>query len=1159
MSSFQEFITKFHNLSGLTIGERRKHLFILLDGYKNCADEWDFKLIQPQNFLEEKFKVDVLIYFKRVTDLIDVLKSEKPYLISRILRLTRNRWFFDAFCKIGASELTTVVFPNISFKLKVKLINKLTMFLSDADQAECYFEAIREKYGFYLAAKLLPSCSSHFIVDFLRTHKFKPTGKQVLIIVKRYPHISEEILEIVMHKCTYDNYLFVFQHIAKYDSELFLKLNRTYSLQMRLGWRLTGKFVQMHKDEVIGAPRVYYRVLHNRTIAKTLNRNFPSMFINLFPEKVEKFKGSGLFSILKRVPARMNRVNLLLSTFEEKYGNSFWSYSSLLSLELMDLLPLEERQKRVSIENKPGDIKEECWVCYLPTQKSLPYLKHKISLSSAMQTRARLVDCLVLTCKLNSDTTALLEVCSYIFNKHRNDSVKVRESFLKGLTMHFELEKLSNSHWNLINQLVNLSFLNGENLNRAAQIKEAYIHYRLLHNLPVRDELTEWIQHENSNLIIIKSNPEFSKSCLLTFGEIIDEMEDERFETWAWHFINGVICWNNDNRIKRQDQSISILRSGKIEALLKRRFASDDFNYKDVRILVYCIQYEVPMRKQYFDIYLSLTERYGQYDIFNWLMRYDLPLVVGNIETITPIVLKDYNSSRSISFFKLAKNLSHLDVPQKLTALCTDSFSKTKNLNAVLALSFLKDSSQLVELIRQYYPIEREANYKTPEGRELYALQEVIGMCLANLNPPSVALESLLIFCKGDFLKLVRSSLYSIVDNVNENKLVPFFSELITRAVSTRKHALHLTFRVLDKAEVYTIIKRFMEKEKNASLRKFIFKICFNFFVINPEEFTWELVTLNLNAVDIDDREAMEVLLQIDKVPHDYIVTYISLVWKVLHAQPDPDDRWQRDKLSVLQSISPNLISKIPGEFFDNVISLYFLKCDSLTHFASVVNGFVCKYILYCDDGVEQRRRLTSCFDIVKDYVTKSWNDPVRRTPARNTAIDFLKEFCAPFLSGHSNNREIFTNFERMWNTMLKPHETFDEYLHLKLTYLVMELNGSEKLALNLESLCDTLVSNYGQVVIGMLCKKINFFSRYFFKSDEASERYSLIFSLIHDGSSVSCLILAIFLLNNCNPTKVDLKMKYGAIIEKLEKYKEPVIEMYLSSHVSGNTNLFYT
>uniref|UniRef100_A0A1Y1N0Y8 Uncharacterized protein n=1 Tax=Photinus pyralis TaxID=7054 RepID=A0A1Y1N0Y8_PHOPY len=137
----QEFITNFHNLNGVTIGERRKNLFLLLKAYKKDGGDLNFAHLQPRTFLEEKFRVDVLIYFKRVEELIEVLKNEKTFLLGRIFK---ERWFLEALCKVSAKDLITDVFPNVSFRVKVKIVNKLALRLNDANRATDYFEAIKD-------------------------------------------------------------------------------------------------------------------------------------------------------------------------------------------------------------------------------------------------------------------------------------------------------------------------------------------------------------------------------------------------------------------------------------------------------------------------------------------------------------------------------------------------------------------------------------------------------------------------------------------------------------------------------------------------------------------------------------------------------------------------------------------------------------------------------------------------------------------------------------------------------------------------------------------------------------------------------------------------------------------------------------------------------
>ncbi|KAF5283224.1 hypothetical protein FQA39_LY17371 [Lamprigera yunnana] len=1138
MTATEEFISKFHSLDGITIGEKRKNLFLLLNSTDN-DDAIDFSQLMPQNFLEEKFKVDVLLHFKRVSDLIDVMKCGKPLQSERAIK--RSSWFVQQLVNTtNAEELVMNIFPYVSFRTKVKVINKLAIYLNDANVAQTYFNAIEKRYGAYLAGKLLPSCHSDFIISFLQKQHFKPNVKQVLTIIKRYPHATEDVINIIMR---FDDatevYQSIFNYLKKNNTDLFIKLNEEYHLCLQLGWRLTRKYVHQHQDDVIKDPNKYYKILHNRQIAKTLYLNYGMLYKNFFPQNLQSFPNEYnlIFSVLNNLPKKMRQADLLVGTFQKLYQSSFWSHSYITEELLVLLTPLE-RANVIQCANKPQKISEERWKSYLTTDKSVPYLKKNISLTSKISMRAVLVDCLVMTCKVNLDYAALLDVSKYMLETHRNDSIKVRKSFLSSLAKNFDLETLSEEHWKYINDFISILELNDEKYEQIRHFKKGYIQYRLLQNLPVEEQLTKWVLHGYENLQF-SSDAESQRHCLVLLEIIINNhFKGEDLHKWNSLLLSAVICLNNHSKDK-----VSLFAYKNATQSFKEIVITDYFNHNYITVLSNFIK-EEKGKGAMLDIYLNLSSVHRNTDILLWLIK-NHPLVIAkHVRKVTLISL----NSDQYNIFKYMKNY-----PQILNEAIKICLLKKEDIVAITALSHLQTAEDFLKIVKEYYPSDKQADSKTQAGCQLYNLQVVLTNSLVNLDEPSATMSSILKFCKGDYLKLVRKALYSASDNVNEIQLVPFFAELIDQAVSVRKHALHLTFRVLDKNEIYTLLKHFMEKERNCSIRKFIFKACFNFFAKNPEPFTWELVTLNLNAVDINDKEAVEILMQFEIVPRDYKIKYVILTWNLLHKVPDPDGNQMSNKGVLLNSISAELIPLLPKEFCENVIDAYFFKqgpSEHLTFFISNINTFVCKYILY---STEAEERLNSCFTVVKEFMAKSWNDLddlQSCSCSQNTVDDFLKEFCLPFLKDECSNSDIFYKFCGLWDAFTESYETFEEDLHLKLTSFYLDSLDTLDLALKIKKLCESLVDTYGNIVVNMMYNKVDRFLPYFFKNKKKNV-YDFFENLLEN--SISCLLLVILLLGKNAPIEVEDKLKYKKIVAKLETESNPTVQLYLCNLLSGN------
>lgn len=115
---------EFHSLNGQTIGERRKNLFSLLNNthktLKNSQSDIDFNIVIPETPLEQGFKIDALIHFQKINDLVEVLKTENSVLINKVLKV--SPWLLQkAFADINGDQLVNSIFPNISFNARIKV------------------------------------------------------------------------------------------------------------------------------------------------------------------------------------------------------------------------------------------------------------------------------------------------------------------------------------------------------------------------------------------------------------------------------------------------------------------------------------------------------------------------------------------------------------------------------------------------------------------------------------------------------------------------------------------------------------------------------------------------------------------------------------------------------------------------------------------------------------------------------------------------------------------------------------------------------------------------------------------------------------------------------------------------------------------------------
>lgn len=1154
----EEFSASFHSLTGTTIGERRKNLFLILNSIDPNDLNVDFSLLQPKTYLEEKFKIDTLIHFRKVHNLLEVLKSEKLVLIRRVLK---TPWFVEeAFQNVDSQQLVDLIFPHVSLRVKLKILTKLSKSLKSTQRADEYFEAIRNKYGLYLASKLLSSCSLQVILQCGVLYKTKLTQRQTLIIIKKYPEYAEKFLEVMKNDVNRDrNYNILLKYAAKENMPLFLKLREKYEVNCNVGRRVTEKFVRNHQDELIEKHKVFYQILHKKRLAKALGNDFQRFLQKFFPTVVEDYEHEeeAIFSIFKNLPKNKKNINLMLQNFERLYGCSLWTHPKYISMDILDLLSVSERKRILEGRSKPAQISEEDWYCYFPIEVSFPYLKKRISLTSDINGRITLVSCLVKTCKLNDDMAALAQICEYMVKRHRNDQVTVRSRFLKTIEKEFDWKAFEKPHWDSISELMQIFSLNGEHFFQAKDFIVAYIRFRLENQLPIEEQLTELVKEHYDYLNIFKDQPKFEKHCLLLTHDIavkIHQKCDYKLNYFYNDFINALNNWNT----RHSEDIISLFSYPQILKYIEGCFEKEIQIINLDKILKYYIreQPDHDETKSLLKSYLSSPTAHTNINILNYIIKYQPLTAIENMEDVAKVAMLAVDYWRCDFFFwKFTKNYTHLEIPQKIIPLCLEKHQTS--VGAIIGLSYLMTVEEFLTFVAPYYPSSLKANSKTEEGRKLYETQKSICKYLLNLQPASAILPSIWKFCQGDYLKLIIRALYSSCDATSENQIMEFLIPFINSAVSVRKHAIHLSLRLLSKTDILIVLTKLIETAKNAASRTFIFKGIFNYFLKNPSDRSWELVKVQLSTLDVADREPVSILLEADKIPNQYFAQHMVFTCEFLEKF---SGEYLNDLGVLLEKISPNVMHTLPVVFCENLIDKYFFKTTDcvLTYIQQAIQRFTCKFIIYCEPQLEREQRLLKYFAVVTKFASFRHDNRNMRYRSRNYVTGFLKAFCLQYIDEGCLDKQIFENFVVLWNNFVQPHQAFQEYLYLQFTLIYIEKLPLVEIGQKLSQLFESSVNIYGTIIINLFCKYLkDFFKNFLNNTEVETKRLILIESIMQSSSSVPCLLLVILLLHEDGEPKEDEnRVKYTAIFECIKNNPDHTVQICFSTYLGGTTTV---
>lgn len=124
------FVTQFYNIEGDLVSERKKNFFKLLKSQPAPLTEDDLKNLSPRTYLERLFEIDIFIYFKISTKLLDVIKGGNEVFISKVLKHPST--LLQALGTISSETFVNDFLPCTSYAIRMKILKKISFFLDES-------------------------------------------------------------------------------------------------------------------------------------------------------------------------------------------------------------------------------------------------------------------------------------------------------------------------------------------------------------------------------------------------------------------------------------------------------------------------------------------------------------------------------------------------------------------------------------------------------------------------------------------------------------------------------------------------------------------------------------------------------------------------------------------------------------------------------------------------------------------------------------------------------------------------------------------------------------------------------------------------------------------------------------------------------------------
>lgn len=1137
-------IQAFHTLPGITISEKTKSFRTYLHQLENEFGkhqgqlEYIINSITPRTYLETVFKIDVLLHFCQFTQIIEVIKTENTVLIGRIFK---NNWFFDELVKnFTAEKLVNDFFKYISYVTRTKIISKLTNKCNvNNEYGTQLFEAYHKKYGIHAAKQLLPLCSSEKIKALLINNELKLSTSLLKRLIQKYPNLVS-VLAVKHHGS-------LMTFIPKHDIHIFWELmqNETYYTGSRVGRKSTNKLIQIYKEDIIQKPEKYVRALKLPEVTKRMGHDFNNLycnyFINLRDDGRPISEYHELYTCIKHLSKQRQ-----MALYEQAYTKTF-NRDPFENIEKVDAFLIDyfvdRRKGNMLAEAKYNSNKNRVWfIPLMAIEKSIPILKEKIALSSDPTVRANLMKFLVETCKFNNDLSALLEVGKYVLKRHRNDSFSVRTAFMCNLFNNFKIEELDDEHWKYILELLKLFKLNNEALGERQQILQKHLLHSWLNNLPIKQLITDFLKEFGTDGIsnCLKGSPEFKRVCLELVHELLPEVFTKPKELAEGYRILFIETNNfNKNYFDQENIKMDVLEQHLLENLEILLEENTDLS----NVFWYFINNkESAIRKKIINLFWKQkVSGLHNVRIIHRFLLHQPEDILENFEAFSSpglynFLVENYTLLYVIRrYHQLTQNL----VEKALLDLKNENCDQRAN--AIRLLSFLISENDYCDLASEFRPDEARLDLESIETMTIYPIQVAICESFKNLHAPNFTLPHLLFFCKGDYLKNSRASLYSVVYHASELKVYPALEKLLeTPALSVRKHGVFLSAAVLDVSTVYGTFEKFTKTEEISAMYVHLFESAFKYFCKTIDDKFLNLVREFVVKVHDHNEEAFKLLVDAKKVPKEFLARYIEFAWNLLE---EKEPEIEKLKYELLNEAKGDIIHSFSAAFIEKVITKNF-------HENWRVYAFIFVYLFCVDRPESTDERLQLIFNTLQK---------IKQSNSRVNYLKIAHSFTEGFVyfALKLETIEIPVAFKKRWEEIVNVEEAIHGHIMMSILILHLETSSNDyidifnkKIGLFLmeieEKYQTVTVVNCEQIIskiIRTCCER---------RTGTPFINHALEFfkKLLTDQFSVSsALYVTKFIISNLREFK-KLSADFSDIIKLLNDRQEPVVKVHLNEFI---------
>ncbi|KZC13029.1 PREDICTED: uncharacterized protein LOC107191111 [Dufourea novaeangliae] len=951
--------------------------------------------VQAARLLYKKDPKDQNLY----AVIAEALKSDD---ITVVYKALQAKYFFDGsnVSFTNVQYFFNCLFPYVSLNTRTKIIKCLSTRLKEPKLAEEFFTAVAETYNLEQALPLLPACGEVFMYDTIVRRRIVLSRKLVKTIFHKNPDFIVRYFRLSLpsvqpnqrkiHRVELYEMGDFLAALIKKRLDTFVELYEKHGESrphVKLSKKRAVYFLKNGKYHLLRNPQVFINLVPLKMISVS---QIEVMFPKLFPSNAESFDTDSMLQYLSYYP-QDKKLALLINSYHQVYGKSLLDDKKLVTADLMRLLPVEERRRQVKINWKKDDLMRvttdsaHFWMCYLPTNEVIPVMKAEIAKNSEMEARAYLARHMIYSCRVNDDDQALLEVLTYIRDRHKNEQGWFTLDVLQALLDFYDMPRANEKIWSVVMDIILRAHVKNDLLSRrhsSVQIIEAALHFKILNNQPIDQLIAIMVDLKISRYggvwNILQKYPEYERMCLEACLVEVSKRYNSDKTPWKddrdgilHDLVASIYSFNKTHVTKTSRVEPRSIKNYPwlLQAVERIVSKNEDRNFYIIQNLGQTFE------KNENDIFVRLygTKKKDIVDIDSGaalrLLKNDPESISKNWKEYLNAFYANCWRKRTRHWVRLVR--WHKDIPVRFLKQCLQDLANEQKGPSLDILALLVHGETIARILTPLIPTSKTLDIHDESAKDKFNLINHVVSSMKLANPP-VPLSLLYKLSEGDYLSTGLTAMMNLCRRTNLMSVIGFAKKLSTERVSVRKHGVRVMYMVAPRDQLHDFILHQWKTDEHYSIQEILFAQASQMFAKESGPATWHLISEMIGTLTAKNENTINTVIKmIPNVCDEYLSDFLKLTLKALDRLQQGPHVYGR----MLSNINPGVCHLLSEEFNEELLRRFLFNPETPISMAATAFALY-SYLIPAAEKFESR--MNTFTEVFVETIRSGWNAPCK-------------------------------------------------------------------------------------------------------------------------------------------------------------------------------------